>query len=330
MSGTLMPVPTMQWFGDDGAPLTNGLVYTYAAGTMNPLATFSDFALTVQNLNPIRLDAEGKAVIYFSALNYKIDVQTSAGASIDSYPRDNVPGLFGIAASAITGTLTVPQGGTGASSLAANAVLIGGGVAPVSVVAGLGTAGQVLTSQGAGLPPIWGGVSVTLDRQVSAQSVVNTGVKTAVYTYSVPGNTLGTDKTLVVKMIGDHLINAGSADSVLVEVKYGATVVFSGTVAAVNPGANRGSLNLAFELTAGNATNVQRAEGYLWVGDSIQNNAGGVGSNLVGTNSYLSYATDNTIAEDSTLAKNIVVSFQCGTASPNIDMRCLTIRTELH
>lgn len=51
----------------------------------------------------------------------------------------------------IAGTLPVANGGTGATSLTANRVLLGNGTGAVTV-AGAGTAGQVLTSNGASAP----------------------------------------------------------------------------------------------------------------------------------------------------------------------------------
>lgn len=89
--------PVRQWFANDGTPLAGGKVYTYAAGTSTPLDTFNDADLAVghENTNPIILDAYGKAVIYLQDANYKFDVQTSAGVSIDGYPQDNIRGLSG-------------------------------------------------------------------------------------------------------------------------------------------------------------------------------------------------------------------------------------------
>jgi len=56
-----------------------------------------------------------------------------------------------------SGVLQVPGGGTGDTSFTAYAVVTGGitSVDPLQTVASLGTANQVLTSQGAGLLPIW-------------------------------------------------------------------------------------------------------------------------------------------------------------------------------
>lgn len=92
MSGILMPMPLAQWLGDDGLVLANGFVLTYAAGTTTFQPAYSDYALTVPYGPSIPLDAFGKAVIYLANLNYKIDVQSSLGVSIDGYPRDNVNG----------------------------------------------------------------------------------------------------------------------------------------------------------------------------------------------------------------------------------------------
>lgn len=102
MSGFLLPVPIFQWFDDLGLPLANGLVYVYAAGGTTPATSYKDLAGTSPNSNPIQLDAFGKAVIYFLAGNYKLDVQTALGVSLDGYPRD------GVQVGAVGGTAGAP------------------------------------------------------------------------------------------------------------------------------------------------------------------------------------------------------------------------------
>jgi hypothetical protein len=66
----------------------------------------------------------------------------------------------------VTGTLGVGNGGTGQTSFTTNAVMLGNGTSPLSVVSGLGTAGQVLTSNGPGGPPTFqaggGSSSITI------------------------------------------------------------------------------------------------------------------------------------------------------------------------
>lgn len=61
---------------------------------------------------------------------------------------------------ALSTPVTVPNGGTGATSLAAHTVLIGNGTSAVTVTS-TGTSGQVLQSQGASSDPVWATVSGT-------------------------------------------------------------------------------------------------------------------------------------------------------------------------
>lgn len=134
--------PLAQFFADDGTPLAGGLVYAYAAGSTTPQDTFfnADLAPGHENTNPVVLDAYGKAVIYLSPVNYKIDVQTPGGVSTDGYPRDDIAG------SPFTSTLTVAQGGTGLTSFTDKTVIISSGSTFRNT--SVGTPGQVLTSSG--------------------------------------------------------------------------------------------------------------------------------------------------------------------------------------
>lgn len=86
--GTVMPVPVIQFVDQNGVPLSGGLLYTYAAGTVNPLATYSDSGLSVPNANPVVLDTAGRATIYLSAATYKFILKTSAGVTV--WTQDNV------------------------------------------------------------------------------------------------------------------------------------------------------------------------------------------------------------------------------------------------
>lgn len=63
-----------------GAPLVGGKVYTYAAGTLTPKATYTDLAGGAVNANPVILDVNGEATIRLdlSAGGYKIILKDSA------------------------------------------------------------------------------------------------------------------------------------------------------------------------------------------------------------------------------------------------------------
>jgi hypothetical protein len=87
-AATLMPVPRIQFFDASGRPLAGGLVFTYAAGTSTPLATFTDSSGTIQNTNPVILDSGGFASIWIGPQAYKVAVQDSNGAQ--QWVVDNV------------------------------------------------------------------------------------------------------------------------------------------------------------------------------------------------------------------------------------------------
>ena len=86
----LMPQGKQQYFTAGGIPLVGGKVYTYAAGTTTPLATYTTSAASTPNANPVILDSRGEASIFFSAANYKIVVKDSLDSTI--WTQDNLAG----------------------------------------------------------------------------------------------------------------------------------------------------------------------------------------------------------------------------------------------
>jgi hypothetical protein len=77
----------MQFFDNNGDPLSGGKLYTYAAGTTTPKASYTTAAGTIENANPVVLDAYGRAVIFIEGA-YRFDLFTSADVLVKS--TDNV------------------------------------------------------------------------------------------------------------------------------------------------------------------------------------------------------------------------------------------------
>ena len=80
-----------QFFDNNGAPLAGGLIYSYAAGTTTPQATYTTSAGTVAHPNPIVLNSAGRVPggeIWLLPASYKFILQTSAAVLIATY--DNV------------------------------------------------------------------------------------------------------------------------------------------------------------------------------------------------------------------------------------------------
>jgi hypothetical protein len=85
----LSPTPKQQVFGTDGEPLVGGKIYTYAAGTSTPIATYTDYTAGTANTNPIILDSRGQANIWLlSTVSYKFVVKDSTDVLL--YTVDNI------------------------------------------------------------------------------------------------------------------------------------------------------------------------------------------------------------------------------------------------
>lgn len=82
MSKTLATAPKLMFLDDDGMPLINGKLYTYASGTTTPLATYQDAAGASPNTNPIILDSRGEASVFLSAVAYKFVLKDSLDNTI--------------------------------------------------------------------------------------------------------------------------------------------------------------------------------------------------------------------------------------------------------
>jgi hypothetical protein len=84
-----------QFFDSNGNPLSGGLIYTYAAGTNTPQATYTSSSGIIQHSNPIVLDAAGRVptgeIWLTDGVAYKFVIQTSAAVLVGTY--DNIVGI---------------------------------------------------------------------------------------------------------------------------------------------------------------------------------------------------------------------------------------------
>jgi hypothetical protein len=112
-----LPVARQQFFDSSGRPLAGGKIYTYAAGTSTPLATYTDGTGTVANSNPVILDAGGFGSLWVKVGVYKMVVQNSAG--VLQWSADNVTNLSG-SGSLSAANITFTASGGGVSQSVAN------------------------------------------------------------------------------------------------------------------------------------------------------------------------------------------------------------------
>jgi hypothetical protein len=105
-----------QFFTDDGAVLSGGKIFSYAAGTTTPETTYTSSAGTVANANPIILDSDGRLPndMWLSEdTTYRFVLKDSDDVQLGSY--DNIPGindgsLLSVPFSSITGKPTTLAG----------------------------------------------------------------------------------------------------------------------------------------------------------------------------------------------------------------------------
>jgi len=107
-----------QFLDDNGAPLSGGKLYTYAAGTTTPAATYTTTTGSAANTNPIILDAAGRTPneIWLPVGNlYKFVLKSSTDVLIGTYdgiPAVNDPYSINSLLSGVTGTNTISASAT--------------------------------------------------------------------------------------------------------------------------------------------------------------------------------------------------------------------------
>jgi hypothetical protein len=110
-AGALLPSGYETLEDANGVTIPGGLIWTYAAGTTTPLATYTDSALTVPNQNPIIADGAGRWLAYAApGTGFKFVFETPAippvhGATIKTC--DNIVAPLTDSTAGATGGATV-------------------------------------------------------------------------------------------------------------------------------------------------------------------------------------------------------------------------------
>ncbi len=105
MTVFLQPQPVFRVFDANGVPLDGGKVYTYASGTLTPLATYTDYTGGTPNQNPVTLNPAGEANIWWANAYYTVVIKDANGntqSTTDGYG----PGPIGASSAAGFGAAT--------------------------------------------------------------------------------------------------------------------------------------------------------------------------------------------------------------------------------
>lgn len=90
-----------------GNPLAGGKLYTYAAGTTDPLATYSDEGGSAENTNPVILDSRGEAQVWCTGAKYKFVLTDTHDSVI--WTEDNHSGISTIPDPLILNDIQAPM-----------------------------------------------------------------------------------------------------------------------------------------------------------------------------------------------------------------------------
>lgn len=112
----LSPNPKFQAFDANGNPLSGGKLYSFAAGSATPLATYTDSTGIAANPNPVILDASGEANVWLSSESYKLVLKNSA--NVQQWSVDNITGI-----GFIPGNNIIYWGGTSGGSANAQTII---------------------------------------------------------------------------------------------------------------------------------------------------------------------------------------------------------------
>jgi hypothetical protein len=114
-----------QFFTDAGVPLSGGKLYSYAAGTTTPQATYTSSSGSTAHTNPIILDSAGRVPggeIWLTAgSSYKFVLKTSTDTTIATW--DNITGINGTGIATNAANVQYDPAGAGAVSTTVQAKL---------------------------------------------------------------------------------------------------------------------------------------------------------------------------------------------------------------
>ncbi len=107
----LTPVAKMQFLDVTGAPLVGGLLYTYAAGTTTPQASYTDSTGSQANTNPVVLDSRGEANIWLASSTYKFRLCSSDNTEL--WTVDNISAPTSALSPVLSGNVTIDSDSAG-------------------------------------------------------------------------------------------------------------------------------------------------------------------------------------------------------------------------
>lgn len=156
-----------------------------------------------------------------------------------------------------------------------------------------------------------------IDRVGTETDVVNTAAETSLYSRSVTGGVMSTNRALRLTVVGDYFNNSGAGRTIQFKVKLGATTLYDDTSASIAASATRRAFRMEVNLGNRDSASSQAMAGHIAI--SVDGATTGLGDlatvDLVSTTIY------GTAVEDTSSAKTFAVTVTHSTADPNLSIR---------
>jgi len=190
MVATISPEPRLQFFANDGSFLVGGKLYTYAAGTTTPLATYTTSTGLVANTNPIILDSRGEASVWLTSSKYKFVLKTAADVEI--FTQDQLQGYASADGTNAYGTWPISITGNAATATLATTATTA--TTATSVTGGY--VSKIVAGTNIAISPTSGVGNVTIN--ASGVGTVSSVTGAGLYGFTLPGGPITSAGTLTV------------------------------------------------------------------------------------------------------------------------------------
>lgn len=153
-----------------------------------------------------------------------------------------------------------------------------------------------------------------IHRDTADTTLVNSVTKTAMFTYTVPANLLGINRSIRVTIGGTSLQNTGSNKTITAFVDFGGTTMWQDAWSTYATNASRYGWNAQFHLLNDGTASAQVVSGMVSI-----HAAGTSGRGNLGSGGDWVQGFDGTAAIDTTADRTLNFQIQLGTADANYD-----------
>ena len=251
MVATISPEPRLQFFANDGSFLVGGKLYTYAAGTTTPLATYTTSTGLIANTNPVILDSRGEASVWLTSAKYKFVLKTAADVEIST--QDQLQGYASADGTNAYGTWPISISGNAATATLATTA--------TTATTALGVTGgyvsRIIAGTNVPVAPTTGVGDVTVNMVGANVGTVTSVTGAGTSGFTLTGGPITSSGTLtvtppapstsgnVLTSNGTNWVSSAPGGTTLGGIGSYA-MVYYGTPGAINPGATLAGIFLSY------------------------------------------------------------------------------------